>query len=802
MRITSLTQGFWFRAKLSRLCTMGLPWMAASLTGAPALSAIVLSVPARAAFLSSWEYNPSNYELEILVPGGTTPRYSLVAEPARIIIDLPNTTVGTVSQQQTYGGAIREIRVAQHEPGVTRIVLELAPGTVLAPEHVELRQVGTSGSGGTSDRWVLRPLLVTDSPTQTAAAPTPTPTSPPPQSASSSDRQPPASTTADATPDSLPPLEPGALEIPVELPPAEPIAQAQPIPPLSEPENASNIESSIEPNTEPNIEPDIDTSESEVESEPETAAVETQENAQENSPSEADRTYGANLQPAEEMPGEVITVPEPTEITETAEVAEPIEPESASELEVEISEAETEIETSEEPIAEAAEPGDASANVVVVPDLAIEAVVPDQPSLDDAPDADPVAPTLEATEPEVSESEIAEPEVSEPSLSIAQQELQQEIQRAIQSIPQTDTPSQPIVQPEEGLPALPPADSSANTSAMVSVPSLEEEVTTEELPNSPNEDLSNEEDLTENLTNEEDLTSEEPITAAEPTPETPSTPASPDSSTADIPLPNAVVNRLVDEAPVGENTAVGESTAAGENAVNPDRPTLQSTPDAPASPAIATVPSPATNRLIEFGQPLTAANAAPSNPVPPVPAVRTLPPASPLQPNATIVPGNVLLPAGSILRLRYPGTVPLALVEGQSRQEVMVLAASVQDAAGNVILPEGSHVIGRFETQAGRSQFVTQAIALQGRNVLLNAESENLLGESTSSDDRRLQNSAIGGTADAVVGGMTGISMVPAIAAGGAAGAATAAVSAPSSAVIQPDQVFDVQLTEDLPQIN
>ncbi|PSB60162.1 AMIN domain-containing protein, partial [filamentous cyanobacterium CCP1] len=70
---------------------MGLPWMAASLTGATAFSAIVLTVPAQAAILSSWEYNPSNYELEILVPGGTTPRYSLVAEPARIIIDLPNT---------------------------------------------------------------------------------------------------------------------------------------------------------------------------------------------------------------------------------------------------------------------------------------------------------------------------------------------------------------------------------------------------------------------------------------------------------------------------------------------------------------------------------------------------------------------------------------------------------------------------------------------------------------------------------------------------------------------------------------
>jgi hypothetical protein len=115
---------------------------------------------ARAEELTEWRFNPDTQQLEVVVPENSTPRYFLLAQPARIVLDLPNTDVGSVVSEQTYSGAVRRVRVAQFEPGVTRIVLELTPDTVLAPGQAELTEVETLPGGVT--RWTLRPLLAGD----------------------------------------------------------------------------------------------------------------------------------------------------------------------------------------------------------------------------------------------------------------------------------------------------------------------------------------------------------------------------------------------------------------------------------------------------------------------------------------------------------------------------------------------------------------------------------------------------------------------------------------------------------------
>jgi len=124
-------------------------FLPASLPGSPLV--------AHAEELTEWQFNPDTQQLEVVVPENSTPRYFLLAQPARIVLDLPNTDVGTTISEQSYAGAVRRVRVAQFEPGVTRIVLELTPDAVLAPGQAELTQVETLPGGAT--RWTLRPLL-------------------------------------------------------------------------------------------------------------------------------------------------------------------------------------------------------------------------------------------------------------------------------------------------------------------------------------------------------------------------------------------------------------------------------------------------------------------------------------------------------------------------------------------------------------------------------------------------------------------------------------------------------------------
>ncbi|MBE8986811.1 AMIN domain-containing protein [Nostoc sp. LEGE 12450] len=104
--------------------------------------------------LDNWRFSPKTQRLEINLSAGTTPRYFYLAQPSRLVIDLPNTKLGKVTTQQNYSGAIKSIRVSQLNANDTRIVLDLAPGTAFNPKQVQLQPVSRKNS----TRWVLRPV--------------------------------------------------------------------------------------------------------------------------------------------------------------------------------------------------------------------------------------------------------------------------------------------------------------------------------------------------------------------------------------------------------------------------------------------------------------------------------------------------------------------------------------------------------------------------------------------------------------------------------------------------------------------
>ncbi|WP_205370546.1 AMIN domain-containing protein [Thermoleptolyngbya sp. PKUAC-SCTB121] len=227
--------------------SLGLAAMAAnptmiSLGAIATLVSTTTAAPVQASTLTQWQFDPASTQLEVTVPAGVTPRTFLLAQPTRIVMDLPNTDVGAVPAGQVYGGAVRQVRVSQFQPGLTRIVMELSPDATLAPEQVQLQQVGPASSG--QIRWVLRPVLVGATTTATqpvapsippaepfglSAAPPVSPVVPQP-AAPSEPIQPPVSQPPVSQPQAFPP----ASAVPQPAPPpviATTPSQSSPIPP-------------------------------------------------------------------------------------------------------------------------------------------------------------------------------------------------------------------------------------------------------------------------------------------------------------------------------------------------------------------------------------------------------------------------------------------------------------------------------------------------------------------------------------------------------------------------------------------
>ncbi|MCT7980017.1 AMIN domain-containing protein [Laspinema olomoucense] len=103
--------------------------------------------------LRIWEFDPYTNELQITVPEGVTPDYSILTDPLRIAIDIPSGDNPVQSSAETYQGTVREIRIAQMESGLTRIVMEFAPGVTLDANAVTVTAIGQS------NRWVVRPAV-------------------------------------------------------------------------------------------------------------------------------------------------------------------------------------------------------------------------------------------------------------------------------------------------------------------------------------------------------------------------------------------------------------------------------------------------------------------------------------------------------------------------------------------------------------------------------------------------------------------------------------------------------------------
>lgn len=204
--------------------------------------------------------------------------------------------------------------------------------------------------------------------------------------------------------------------------------------------------------------------------------------------------------------------------------------------------------------------------------------------------------------------------------------------------------------------------------------------------------------------------------------------------------------------------------------------------------------APSDSAVVEFGKPLPMQGATSLNTVP-----RGIPPASSAsswQQPTYFQSSNfgVTVPAGTILNVSYPGQTELKLEAGD-RQEVLVLQTEIRNAAGAIVIPQGSYVIGQFNSEREGSRFIASAIRTSDRVIPFSADSELITGNRSLSTSSLALYSGAGALAGGAISRFSGWGLLL----GGAAGAATNFFTAPKAAVIQPGQLIQLRVLRDIP---
>ncbi|MBD2093971.1 serine hydrolase [Trichocoleus sp. FACHB-591] len=127
------------------------PWFVPGLVGT-----LLLSAPAHADVLQSWRFDARQNQLEISTDEGVQPTAQLIANPSRVVIDLPGIRLGRPKTSQVIGGTVQAVRTGQFNAQTARFVVELAPGYTVDPQQVQVR-------GSSLTRWTVK--LPTPQPT-------------------------------------------------------------------------------------------------------------------------------------------------------------------------------------------------------------------------------------------------------------------------------------------------------------------------------------------------------------------------------------------------------------------------------------------------------------------------------------------------------------------------------------------------------------------------------------------------------------------------------------------------------------
>ncbi len=811
--------------------------------GGLTFAAIALATQAvSAADLTAWNYNPTTQQLEVTAKAGIQPKFFVMAQPARIVLDLPDTEMGAVQPKASFEhGVIRQVRVSQFQPGVTRVVLELAPDVELAPGQAKLETQG--------DRLILRPLIAGQpaiatkpTPQSPTAPPTPTAGEPAPPPLNRNPAPVPLAIGADISPVTSEPPVPSQVAVPPLVTPPAPIAVPPllnspapvAVPPLATPPAPIAVPplAPTPPTSNPAIAPSLPA----VTPLPVVAQL----------PPEATTP----LPPEVELPSSrlivegnnsiTISVPPPVALPPTAPPVG-IAPAPAPQPLPNVGNA-----ASLQQTTPARSLQTMPANAIAVPPLPpapaplpLPSVTPLPPTTVPPMTVPPLAPVTVSPAPPLPSSPSPYPIA--PTTGRITTKMGGQPTGTIQI-----QPSQPVTVPVTTAPTKPPVTRQPPAS-WVMQPGAMPPTTLPPASVSP-----------------------APINVPPAAISVPPAPIMPPTAIAPAPMPNPVAPpRASGQVVTAPNSWVMQSSGLSQpSLVQPlPQPPMSSVIQPPVQPAIAPMPMPVASEpqpvafpaapmgptptvsvpplptsttpavsvpplqpaplpsapmpinptgVVEFGQPLPTQGAASLTPAPvglPTAIAANSPMSSTPITNSSVGNGQIIaprqtgvaqsinpaiaLPAGTVLALSYPGVTELPLNTTTPRQEMLVLQTEVRDASGNVVFPRGSYVMGRFEAGRTGTKFTTSAIQRGDRIVPFLAESDAIGGGSREISPTSM---AIYSGAGALAGGLVSSFSGWGLLLGGAAGAATNYLTSPKpGGTVQPGQVIPVRMLQDIP---
>ncbi|MEO0770690.1 MAG: N-acetylmuramoyl-L-alanine amidase [Cyanobacteria bacterium J06649_4] len=118
------------------------------LPGLSLVGALLLTLPAEAARLQFWRFDPQENRLTFTTDDSIQPTAQLLSNPTRLVIDMPGTTL-PMAESQSLDGAIKTISVSELDEETTRLVVEYNPGYTVDPSQVQVR-------GESSRQWTVQ----------------------------------------------------------------------------------------------------------------------------------------------------------------------------------------------------------------------------------------------------------------------------------------------------------------------------------------------------------------------------------------------------------------------------------------------------------------------------------------------------------------------------------------------------------------------------------------------------------------------------------------------------------------------
>ena len=96
----------------------------------------MVSLPATAAEILSWQFNATENRIDFSTSAAVKPEAQMLANPSRLILDLPETRLNQPTSSQLLSNGIKSLRVGQFDTDRTRMVLELDPQYSIDPQQV------------------------------------------------------------------------------------------------------------------------------------------------------------------------------------------------------------------------------------------------------------------------------------------------------------------------------------------------------------------------------------------------------------------------------------------------------------------------------------------------------------------------------------------------------------------------------------------------------------------------------------------------------------------------------------------